>query len=669
MTKNLVIVESPNKISKIKSFLNEKDWDVISSVGHIRDLKIWGTQLHLGIDLENMKPIYIDIKDKKEVIEEIKKKALKSKNIYIATDPDREGEAIGFHISEIIKQGINENPKNKIHVDLYRASFNEITKPAIEKAIKNSTNLNMKLVESQEARRMLDRMIGFRLSSLSKKKVQAQSAGRVKSVVLKMIIDREEEIKRFKPEYWWTILGEIKKEELLTNVDVDLKEIAYETKNKAEVVLKELTGNFKYIDTKITNRTINPPKPLEMATYLMGMYTNYGMSNSSATMAAQSLYEKGLISYPRTDSTRISSKEFIIKAKKRIISLYGNNYYLGVQEAKAEQDAHEAIRPTDISKSVDLINGIKINEKKAYDFIYKITLKSMMIPGKNQAIREVYQDGKYNFILKKSIIIEPGFRVLDGAVFGKYIKPKETVKLDKKKLEIIENSTKPPSRYNQSSIIKKMKEEGIGRPSTYSATTWGLIQYKYVEKLNGSLVPTELAIEVNDLLIKKANFKDIINVEYTSKMETILDKIAEGNAKKEDFLKKFWKNFEYRVEDAEVTVEIKPPEFIGKKCPKCNHELIKKRGRFGEFVACSNYPECKYTEPLVKKPKPIEIKEDYGLCPKCGAPLIARESKYGTKFIGCSTFPKCNFIMEKEKTAEILLDMGLIDKKSKKKNK
>ncbi len=673
MADKLIIVESPNKIEKIKSFLG-KDWDVTSSVGHIRDLKIWGTRMNLGINLDTFEPIYIETKDKADVIDELRKKALKANDVYIATDPDREGEAIGYSIKKVLTTSEKDDVELNKKIEFHRISFNEITKDAVLDAIKTQSknSLDLNLINAQEARRMLDRMIGFRLSSLTKKKVQAQSAGRVKSVVLKTIIDRENEIKNFKPIFWWTINGEVKKDIPITLVSKDFKEIEFQTKKNAEKSYKTLTGNLELLEVKKTKRTINPPKPLEMATYLMGMYSTYGMANASATRAAQSLYEKGIISYPRTDSTRISSKEFIKTSEKEIIKRYGKELLVGVPTTKkGGQDAHEAIRPTEIKNSPDVIKGLKINEKKVYTFIFNTTLKSMMIPGKNISVREFYKDGDQILSFKKSFVSEPGFRTVEGVVATEYIEPKsKTLKIDVKKLNIVDNQTKPPARYNQSSIIKKMKEEGIGRPSTYSNTTYGLIQYKYVDVQGGQLVPTELANEVNELLIDKAGFKDIINVEYTSEMERELDMIAKGDLNRHKFLKKFWNDFEPRVDLALETVEVKPPIFIGRKCPECEDgELIKKRGRFGEFIACINFPDCKHSEPLVKKPKPVVIKEaDHGLCPKCGSHLVARDSRYGTKFIGCSAFPKCDYIMEKDKTQEVLIDIGLIEKQAAKKD-
>ncbi len=663
MAKNLVIVESPNKVQKIQSFLPSKkdEWLVMSSVGHIRNLSTWGTRLRLGIDLDKMEPQYIELKDKKEIIVDLQKEALKAENIYLATDPDREGEAIGWHIKTVIEEVLKKDHKD---VNFYRVSFDMITKEAVLEAIEHKGKLNMDLVHSQEARRMLDRIIGFRLSFLTKKKVQAQSAGRVKSAALRMIIERQDEIDKFVPETWSTIEGiDTKKNITMINVDAkNFSTIEYETNKAAALVLKKLTGNFTFIDRKTRTITINPPKPLEMATYLMGMYTNYKMSNTSATIAAQKLYEKGIISYPRTDSTRIGDEKFVKTVKEYVKTFYDEKYYLGKPQTKAaqgDQDAHEAIRPADIEQSPQVIKDLKINEKKAYTFIWQTTIKAFLTPGKNKTLTDVYQDKENYFVIRSSIPIELGFRIVDGLKLIKETAPKTEIKLEIDFLKVIDHETKPPAKYNQASLIKKMKEVGIGRPSTYANTTQGLINYQYLESKGGTLTPTELAYEVNHLLQKEAKFDDIINEEYTSWMEKQLDLIARKKVDGKKFIKDFFFMFEPRIEEADLNVKPKPPVYIDEKCPECGKRLEIKRGRFGKFIACENFPECKYSAPLVKKEPPLDVNRK---CPECGAPLVMRTSRYGTKFIGCSNFPKCNFIEKQEKTAEILLDLGEITK-------
>ena len=667
MAKNLLIVESPNKVPKLQSYLG-KDWEVMASVGHIRDLKTWGTRLRLGLDLDKMEPQYIELKEKLEVIEAIKKASLKATNIYLATDPDREGEAIAFHILAVI-----ENKKAKVH----RVTFNEITKDAVLDSISNPKNLDENLIASQEARRILDRMIGFRLSYLTNKKISAKSAGRVKSSVLKLIIDRENEINKFVPEFWWTIDGEFGEDEQLINVDNKYSEIKYQKEASANKVLKGLTGKFKFVERKESKRKVKPPMPLEMATYLMAMYKNYSTPNASATMAAQSLYEKGLISYPRTDSKRISSKDFIKDATKYIKTNYGEDIFKGLLEVKGkktDQDAHEAMRPTDVNKTPSSIKGLKVNEKRAYTLIWSTTMKAFMTEGENKLVKDIYKDGEEYFLYKRSYPIKPGFRVVDGVEPASSIDAEKNINIDIKKIKVVDHQTKPPRRYNPSSLIKLMKEVGIGRPSTYSGVTAGLVGFGYLENIGGALKPTPMALEVNDLL--QGHFKDIVNEEYTALMEESLDKISVGKVNGRNYLKKFWKDFEPRVEKADGEIPKKAPIYTGKLCPNCLEEdierpdeeklkgkLVVKRGRFGEFIACDSFPKCKYTEPLIPKPEPRNTGET---CPECGGHLVIRTAaRTKSKFIACGTFPKCDYIYPEEKTIEVLLDLGEITSEQK----
>ncbi len=652
MAKNLLIVESPNKIAKIQSFLDAKEWKVIASVGHIRDLATWGTRFRLGLDLEEMEPEYIPLKDKKEVIENIIEESNDAENIYLATDPDREGEAIAFHILETI-----ENKKAKI----FRITYNEITKNSVLEAIANPEDIDMDLVSSQEARRILDRMIGFRLSYLTNKKISARSAGRVKSSVLKLIIDRENEIMKFKPTYWWTIEGALNNDESLINVDSEkFSELQYDNVENANKIHESLTGNFEFVERKSSKRKIKAPLPLEMATYLMAMYGSHGTPNNSATFATQSLYEKGLITYPRTDSKRISSKEFIKSIEEYINVNYGKEFYKGIPVVKTksnDQDAHEAIRPVDITKTPSSIKGLKINEKRAYTLIWMITVKAFMVEGSNKVVKDIYKDEKAFFLYKRSYPIELGFRIADGLEVSDEVKPENKIKIDISKVKVIDHQTKPPGRYNPSSLVKLMKDVGIGRPSTYSGVTSGLVGFGYLENNGGALKPTPMAQEVNDLL--QGSFKDIVNEEYTAGMEETLDRISIGKENSREYLKEFWNEFEPRVEKADETIPKKPPIYTGKNCPLCEEgKLVIKRGRYGEFIACDQYPTCKHSEPL--EPKPIP-KESGDLCPKCKKPLVIRESKRTkTKFIACSGFPKCDYIEPEEKTIEVLINLGEI---------
>lgn len=661
MAKNLLIVESPNKVDKLQKFLG-KDWVVTASVGHIRDLATWGTPLRLGLDLDTMEPEYIELKDKAEVIENLRELSKKVDHVYLATDPDREGEAIAFHIQSII-----EGTKAKIH----RVTFNEITKESVLEAIANPRKLDQDLINSQETRRILDRIIGFRLSYLTNKKISARSAGRVKSAVLKLIIDRENEIESFVPDYWWTLEGLLKDDESIINVTSDkFTEIKYEKEEEANKLLKSMKGEFTFVERKESKRTVKPPQPLEMATYLMAMYGAHNTPNASATIAAQSLYEKGYITYPRTDSKRISSKEFIKSAEKYINENYGKEYWEGVpvvKGKKGDQDAHEAIRPVDISVTPSSLAGLKVNEKRAYTLIWMTTVKAFMIDAKNKVVKDIYKDGKAFFALKRSYPLEEGFRVADGIVPSKENKPEETLKINLKDIKVLEHSTKPPGRYNPSSLIKLMKDVGIGRPSTYSGVTSGLVGYGYLENNGGALKPTPMAQEVNDLL--QGHFGDIVNEQYTAGMEKTLDKIAQGGQESRKYLLKFWKDFGPRIDKANEEIPKKPPIYTGKSCvsQECPGEgkgkLVVKRGPFGEFIACDQFPKCKHTEALNPKPEPRDTGE---VCPECGKHLVVRESnRTKTKFIACSGFPRCTYIYPEERTIEVLLDLGEITKEQK----
>ena len=657
MAKNLLIVESPNKIAKIQSFLDVEEWKVIASVGHIRDLATWGTRYRLGLDLDTMEPEYISLKDKKDIIKNIILESNDAENIYLATDPDREGEAIAYHITKVI-----ENEK----LDIFRITYNEITKDSVLNAIMNPVGLNNDLIQSQEARRVLDRMIGFRLSYLTNKKISAKSAGRVKSSVLKLIIERENEIEKFVPDFWWTINGALGDDKFLINVDSEkFSEIRYKEKEEAEKIHKSLTGKFNFIERKELNRKIKPPVPLEMATYLMAMYNSYGTPNRSATFATQSLYEKGLITYPRTDSKRISSKEFIESIEKYIKGNYGKEYYKGVPIVKSkagDQDAHEAIRPVDITKTPSTIVGLKVNEKRAYTLIWMLTVKAFMIEGQNKVVKDIYKDLENYFAYKRSYPLLPGFRVVDGIEAATESEAEKSINIDIEKIKVNDHETKPPGRYNPSSLVKLMKEVGIGRPSTYAGVTAGLVGFGYLENNGGALKPTPMAKEVNDLL--QGHFEDIVNEEYTAQMEEALDEIAIGNKDSRDYLKHFWEEFEPRVEKADEEIPKKPVVYTGKDCLECETgKLIIKRGRFGEFVACDQYPDCKHSEPLIPKPKPKDAGEE---CPECGKPLVVRASnRTKNKFIACSGFPKCKFINPEEKTIETLINLDEITKEQK----
>ncbi len=641
--KKLVVVESPNKVKKIQSFLDElsksnkeDEYKVISSVGHIRELATSG-KYGLGIELEEMNPIYKVPRTKSPTIKEIKKEAKDSDVIYLATDPDREGESIAWHVKEVIEDASKS---------FERVVFNEITKDAVLKAIEAPIKLNVDLIQSQEARRMLDRMIGFRLSALTRKKISAKSSGRVKSSTLKMIIDRENEIEKFVPVIWFNLEAEYKKNQVLKYVDKKYVEIKVDERKDLEEVLSKLDpNNFTLIDQKSTKSLIKPPTPLEMATLLMRGYSVLGYSNSAITSLSQSLYEKGYITYPRTDSTRISSTSFIKDAQSFIKNNTSSSFneIKSVKKNKNDQDAHEAIRPTDPNQDPykNKFSNLNARELNLYKLIWRLTLQSYMDMSETTTTKYIYENNGYLFSISTSFTSKKGFKELDEpAKAVSQFEPLPKLKIKKEKIQIIEHSTKPPARYNQSSLIKKMKEEGVGRPSTYSATTSGLIKYNYIEQDDGRLKPTDMGKEVTKLL--QISFSDLIDEKYTSKLEEDLDSISTGDLNHKEFLHKFWDVFEKRVTEADETIEKKLPEFVGRTCPDCGGELVYRVSRYGsKFIACLNFPSCKYSESL--EPKTIEYVGEK--CPECGSELVYRTSKKrNQKFIGCEKFPKCRYV-------------------------
>ncbi len=659
--KKLVIVESPNKVKKIQQFLNnlnkkenEKNdkYVVLSSVGHIRKLSTTG-KYGLGIDLETMIPKYSIPRAKKKTIDEIHSNAKEASVVYLATDPDREGESIAWHIKEVIEK--KNNPEFK------RIIFNEITQNAVEKAIENPLSLDKDLIASQEARRMLDRMIGFRLSFLTKKKIAAKSSGRVKSSVLKLIIDKENEIEKFVPETWFNLEVHYQKDRILKYVNEKFVEVKISEKDELEKIVSKLdVNNFVHKTTKVSKSTTKPPKPLEMATLLMRSFSNLGFSNGITTSVAQSLYEKGLITYPRTDSKRISSVEFIKQVNDYINHYTSSSFNLPQKSKKdsSSQDAHEAIRPVDLEKTPILVKkDLNLREQKLYNLIYKITIQSFMDNAISSTEKYIYDNNNFLFSTSVTKIVTPGFKEIEADYNPdeKSWKVEKVISTTKDKIKVIQHETKPPARYNQSSLIKKMKEEGIGRPSTYSSTTSGLLKFGYIENQKGVLYPTSMGKEVTELLLQ--NFADIINEKYTSSLETKLDNIAIGKIDSKEFLQEFWKEFEPRVDLADATIERKMPEFLNRKCPEDGGELVYKVSRYGtKFIACLNFPDCKYSESIEKK----EVRYIGEKCPDCGNELLIRTSRKSKKdFIGCSAFPKCKYlrnINKNEETKTVNLD-------------
>lgn len=640
MSKNLVIVESPSKSHTIEKYLG-KDYKVVSSKGHIRDLSTKG-KFGFGVDVENeFKPDYVTIKGKDKVVTELKKEVKNSDFVYLATDPDREGEAISWHLYDAL--GIDEKKYERV-------VFNEITKNAVLEAFKNSRKIDQNLVNSQETRRILDRIIGFRLSKLIQSKTDGTSAGRVQSVALKLVVDKEKEIEAFIQEEYWTITAKF------TDFDAELfnydhKDIEIHSELEADKILKSLSNSFRIenVDKKIKNKKSKFPY---ITSTLQQDASNRLNFNAKKTMSiAQKLYEgielanetAGLITYMRTDSIRLSN-EFIGATYNFIEKKYGKEYIGNVKKSKKKesvQDAHEAIRPTDINRTPEKVKPFLSNDEyKLYQMIYFRALASLMKDAKTENTTVILDNNNYQFKVTGQIIIFDGYL----KVFSEYEDTLEKILPDFKNynsqilisndIEKEQHFTKPPARYTEAKLIKEMEELGIGRPSTYAKTMDTLKSRGYVEIIDKKFIPTAIGVEITEKL--QESFSQIINVEYTAKMETDLDKISEGNAVWNDVLEKFYKKFEPTVKEAFEKIPKKEAVKTGDDCPTCGSPLVIRKGKYGAFVGCSNYPKCKYIKQDEKEIKEI-IK-----CPNCDGMIIEKKSRKGKVFYGCSSYPKCN---------------------------
>lgn len=639
--KHLVIVESPSKSKTIGKYLGS-DYEVVSSKGHIRDLATTG-KFGLGIDVENdFKPNYIPIKGKAKTIKELKSDAKKADKVYLASDPDREGEAISWHLYDAL-----EIPKDKYE----RVVFHEVTKPAIEEAFKEPRKIDMPMVKSQETRRMLDRIIGFRLSKLMQSKTGGKSAGRVQSVALKLIVDKEREIEAFKPEEYWSITGIFKdfEADLFKYKNDDIK-IANET--EANEILSKLSKafNIESVDSKNKKR---PSKPVFKTSTLQQTASNkLGFPSSKTMRIAQKLYEGvdlknetvGLITYMRTDSVRLAPI-FINETLKYIEDTYGKNYVGYVKTGKKDdnmQDAHEGIRPTSITRTPESIKAyLTPDEYKLYSLIYYKALSSLMADAKTIATTVILENNEYLFKATGSVLEFDGYLKVYSAYedqedktlpdFSKY-QSKVIVSDDIIKEQ---HFTKPTPRYTESSLIKELESLGIGRPSTYATIIDTLKTRGYVTLEEKKFKPTEIGIETTDKL--QEFFSDIVNVKYTANMEHELDEIADEKLDNIKVLKEFYDKFEPLVEVAFKEMEKKAPEKTGETCPECGADLVIRKGRYGTFTACSNYPECKYIKK--EEPKIVEIMP----CPKCDGKIVLKKTRKGKNFYGCSNYPKCDF--------------------------
>ena len=640
MAKNLVIVESPSKSKTIEKYLG-KDFKVVSSKGHIRDLSTTG-KFGLGVDVDNnFKPNYIPIKGKKKLITELSKEVKNSDKIFLATDPDREGEAISWHLKDALK--IKDS-------DYERVLFHEITKDKVLEAIKNPTKIDINLVHSQETRRILDRIIGFRLSKLMQSKTGGKSAGRVQSVALKLIVDREREIEAFNPEEYWTIDALFKDMEarLFKYKEEDLE---IHSESEADDIISKLSKEFKVEDISKKEKNKKSKPPFITSTLQQDASNKLGFSAKKTMSIAQKLYEGidigseivGLITYMRTDSIRLSD-EFIKAAYAYINDKYGKEYVGYTKKAKSNdnvQDAHEAIRPTSINRDPESLKKyLSSDEYKLYSMIYYRALASLMADAKVNATTIVLNNNDYKFKSTGQVLIYDGYL----KVYKDYEKNEDKIlpeinsneTLISEEISKEQHFTSPPARYTEAKLIKEMEELGIGRPSTYAKVMDTIKERGYVELIEKKFKPTEIGIETTDKL--QEFFSNIINVEYTADMESDLDKVADGEVDSLKILKDFYNIFEPLVQEAFHNMEKRGAEETGEKCPECGNSLVKRKGRYGEFVACSNYPECKY---IKKEEKNIEEIKVIIKCPKCGGDIIERKTKKGKVFYGCSSFPKC----------------------------
>ncbi|MDU6426600.1 MAG: type I DNA topoisomerase [Clostridium perfringens] len=661
MGQKLVIVESPAKAKTIEKYLG-KNYVVEASMGHVRDLP----KSQLGVDIENeYNPKYITIRGKGELLSKLRKLAKKSDKIYLATDPDREGEAISWHLANVLKIDENEN---------CRIEFNEITKDAVKNSIKHPRKINCNLVDAQQARRVLDRLVGYEISPLLWRNVKwGLSAGRVQSAALKLICDREEEIKKFNPEEYWTVDVKLKKGKKSFPVKLttkNKKKIEIKNKEQADKIIDELKEN-EYIVSKIKKGTKNknPLAPFTTSTLQQEASKKLNFMTKKTMSVAQQLYEGvevkkfgtvGLITYMRTDSVRIS-KEAQEKALNFIDETYGKEYvpeeprvYKG---KKNIQDAHEAIRPTygEITPEIAKAN-LSNDQYKLYALIWKRFIASQMATCILNTNSLEIKNGDYILRASGSTIKFDGFMKVYEYISGEeeesVLLPEleENEVLKEESIEGKQHFTQPPARYSEAAFVKLLEEKGIGRPSTYVPTISTLISRKYVDREKKILIPTELGFIVNDILSNY--FKQIVDTDFTAEMEVKLDNVEAGKESWTHIVDEFFTPLKEDIEKAEkeiskVIIEDKVSDV---PCDKCGRLMVIKHGRFGDFLACPGYPECQNTKPIVE-----EVDAN---CPLCGGKILVKRSKKGNRFYGCSNYPECNFVSWYEPTNEKCPECG-----------
>lgn len=650
MADKLIIVESPAKANTIKKFLGG-NVKVMASMGHIRDLP----KSKMAVDIENdFEPEYINIRGKGDLIKSLKKEAKSAKQVYLASDPDREGEAIAWHLSHILEIPENSN---------CRVTFNEITKETVKESIKKPRKINMDLVDAQQARRVLDRIVGYKISPVLWKKVKrGLSAGRVQSVAVKLIVDREEEIEKFIPEEYWNIYANLLESNSDKNFQATLygkdnKKIEIHTKEEVDEILKNIEkGKYIVSDVKKGEKKRTPAPPFTTSTMQQEASRKLSFTLKKTMSVAQGLYEGvhvgekgtvGLITYMRTDSTRISD-EARAKAKEVITQKYGENYYENryYKTKQNAQDAHEAIRPTYIDLEPEKIKDfLTTDQYKLYRLIYNRFIASQMSNAIYDTVTANIDVNNYNFKASGQTLKFKGFMTL-------YVETLEDEKeeednsipdlligqeVKKEKLEAKQSFTQPPARYTEASLVKALEEKGIGRPSTYSPTITTILERRYIQKEQKQLIPTDLGKIVNKLLVE--NFPDVINVEFTAKIEEEFDEVAEGKKPWKQVIREFYGPFKITLDRVEKELEhVELVEEVSDvPCEKCGRMMVIKYGRYGKFLACPGYPECKNAKPIIET---IDVP-----CPVCGGKVQVKKSKRGRKFYVCENNPNsCEYI-------------------------
>ncbi|MCV3386745.1 type I DNA topoisomerase [Campylobacter lari] len=670
MMKNLIIVESPAKAKTIGNFLG-KDYEVIASKGHIRDLP--KTSFGIKIEDENFKPEYRISNDHSSLVKELKEKAKKAKTIYLATDEDREGEAIAYHIAKAINKDENSLP---------RIVFHEITKSAIENALKNPRSLNVNSVNAQQTRRLLDRIVGYKLSPLLNQKIQkGLSAGRVQSAALKIIVDREREIKAFIPLKYFSIDMIFEKDlqaELVEFQNQKIEKLSLTNEDRAKLIFEACkNANFKIKDIESKDRKIAPQAPFMTSTLQQSASNRLGFNPKKTMMIAQKLYEgvkthqgiMGVITYMRTDSLNIA-KEALEEVRKLIKNDFGKEYLpskanIYTTKSKGAQEAHEAIRPTNLSFTPKLASEfLEKDEARLYTLIYNRFLASQMNPAISQTQNVYVKSNEASFKISGRKILFDGHYKVYGDMDKDKILPNLKLEdiLNIQNIELNSHFTEPPSRYSEAGLVKKLENLGIGRPSTYAPTISLLSAREYVRIDKKQIIPNEIAFVVTEVL--EQNFSDIVDSDFTSKMEDKLDIIAEGKMDWQEVLREFYFPFMRKIDEGKKNIKSqKTFTKLDETCPDCGGELAIRKGRYGEFIACLNFPKCKYSRNLKQETQNEEKSEKklntIGVkCPSCQeGEIVERFSKRG-KFYGCSAYPKCNYISKYKPSEEKCSECG-----------